>query len=419
MLSHLQLLATQIPFVLWSAVAFYACLLVILAIPALRTRFPRVFHYPPPSSHSHLPGFDGLRGLAVLAVLCLHTWQWLRPFNNRIFDFFLFMSPGLRQDPSAKMGAKSVAVFIVLSGFLVYRSLKNRCGTADDIGRYFKRRFFRIYPLYFATVIALALTGSIYPDPSRLQGFLSEALMLRTLNYHAFANPPAWSLYVEVLFYLLLPIWIILTRNVALPAAVTAFTLLVLTGNEVVLPANRELALIKYFFVGIIACEISLRPWFSRWSRMAGASLLCLGLVLLYLDLSRIDPVAWGVSRSFGLVGIDFPVVRPDDLTACLGIGFGLAMLGILRFPPVSRILDLFPFRFLGLISYSIFLWHGFIILANTPIRFDGLGGHIGQMTLASDNGMGTFFGVYVPAVLLYSALSYALIERPFRNLGS
>ena len=67
---------------------------------------------------------------------------------------------------------------------------------------------------------------------------------------------------------------------------------------------------------------------------------------------------------------------------------------------------------------YSIFLWHGFIILADTPIRFDGLGGIAGRMTIHSDNGMGTFIGVYAPAVLLYSAVSYAVIERPFRRVG-
>ena len=89
-----------------------------------------------------------------------------------------------------------------------------------------------------------------------------------------------------------------------------------------------------------------------------------------------------------------------------------------MKAPQIARVFNLYPLRFLGVISYSLYLWHSFIIIVNTPIRFNGFGGIQGTMNLPRANGLGTFLLIYVPATVLYSAVSYALIERPARKLG-
>ena len=196
---------------------------------------------------------------------------------------------GLRHSPDSKMGGKSVAVFIALSGLLVYRSVRDKCSSANDIAKYLKRRFFRIYPLYLVTVVVLFLLNYILPEPSHLQGFFSEVLMLRIFNHRSFTNPPAWSLYVEVLFYLLLPIWVIVTRKYGPWASIVAFFLLAFTGNEAIQPTNRELALIKFFFAGIATLEISETHWFKNLKSASRNLIFIVGLGIGFLDLSKID----------------------------------------------------------------------------------------------------------------------------------
>jgi peptidoglycan/LPS O-acetylase OafA/YrhL len=103
-------------------------------------------------------------------------------------------------------GEKAVCVFAALNGFLIYRSLREKELNRGTLVRYFTARFWRIYPLYMATVIAFALSGSMRRDPTLLHGLLSEFLMLQVFGFPYEANLPSWSLYVEVAFYLTLPL---------------------------------------------------------------------------------------------------------------------------------------------------------------------------------------------------------------------
>jgi peptidoglycan/LPS O-acetylase OafA/YrhL len=372
-------LLLNIPLVFFSAIAFYLTAGLLL-FPVIRKYLGKVFDSPTPTDNMSLAAIDVFRGMAALWVACFHTWQWLSPNNDEMGKLAII-----------KLGNKGVPIFVVMSGFLIYRSLRERYTSADLIA-YSKRRFLRIYPLYFATICALFFLGYLDFDSRAL----AEVLMLRAFGYPVFVTPPAWSLYVEVVFYMILPVWMFIFRG-SLVAAIVAF------GLSCLVIEPREFALIKYFFLGIAAAEVYRRGLIQRSCMLLMIMITGFGLFIadLYFR-SRFDVIG-------SLIGLG----RPNDYSITLGIAFCLILIASIQLQFVAK-LCVYPLRFLGVISYSIFLWHGFIISANTQLRFNSLGGLSGSAQLNFHGDVTTLFFVYIPSFVFLGALSYAFIERPF-----
>jgi len=101
---------------------------------------------PLPASQQHLPGLDGLRGLAILAVMCHHFMQPNYPEGIPggaagivIKSFYRFFD----------VGWWGVDLFFVLSGFLITGILLEAKGSAHYFGNFYARRALRIFPLYY------------------------------------------------------------------------------------------------------------------------------------------------------------------------------------------------------------------------------------------------------------------------------
>ncbi len=135
---------------------------------------------------------EALRGIAAILVVWHHVIEhqyWLDPhyIPTGIFTF----------NPS---GHLSVLVFFVLSGYVIGRvhllPLERK-----DILPYLKKRFVRIYPIYFiSTVIGLLVARSSYPATTIVSNLtMTQNFLAPTI----FENNPAWSLNFEILFYLL------------------------------------------------------------------------------------------------------------------------------------------------------------------------------------------------------------------------
>jgi peptidoglycan/LPS O-acetylase OafA/YrhL len=391
------LISYSIPLVFCSAMFFYVFLLIVVGNKSFRMKLYHIYELPIPSTKSHIASFDFFRGLAALWIASFHTWQWLRPFNDSIYSIF----------PIIGKGNKAVPLFVELSGLLVYRSLRGKCSSADEVLRYAKRRFLRIYPLFFCTIIVSLLLGYFPSDPTKIQRFLAEVFMLRTFNYHSFVSPVTWSLYVEVLFYICLPVFVIIVRKNVITISLLIFLVLSLIDSG----QTRELSIIKYFFVGIAVAEIlALSNNLEGLCQVRAFILFALGLILLFLDFWNKDVLG----LLFKFVNIDLKL--DSTYSFSVGISFALLLLSCIKFVPLVKIATSFPMRFLGVISYSLFMWHGFIVIANTGIFFDGMGSPKGHAVIA-DGGVGLFIGLYLPSFLLISALSYACIERPFLKL--
>ena len=380
------------------------------------TRAPDVVA--PPPGHPRFPLLDSLRAIAALAVLASHVG---------------FVSGASQKSSWGSLVANGIAgvtVFFVLSGFLLYRPfLAAELDGARPIKLrdYARRRLLRILPAYWLalTVIGawLHLHGVYTPD------FWRYYLLLQVYSTHTVAGGivPAWTLCVELSFYLLLPLYAVgvawLLRRapsrsarlklelgvLALLAAISvALKYLTLTGRfpdlYSTLPPN-----FAWFAVGMALAIVSVGPVGQSLGRAisgrAGLCWLAAGVTYVVLAIAlHTDPhkplfysnAQWMTQYVLSAL-VAFALVSP-------------AVFGGERGGWPRRLLAWRWLAYLGLISYGIYLWQS------------GWVEQIGRWTPGWDIPGPQFLVVLVPTVVLTAAcaaISYHVLERPlmrFKN---
>src|ERR1051325_8208180 len=159
------------------------------------------------TSDSRIAVLDGVRGIASLMVLVYHFGPHItREVNSRFW--FLHHVPDL--------WFKGVDLFFVLSGFLISGILVNARPSPRYFQTFYTRRFFRIFPLYYAVLLCYGVTLLLHVDPRwRLFEkpipfwtyvfYLQNFAMAGTDGFGAIWMAGSWSLAVEEQFYLTLP----------------------------------------------------------------------------------------------------------------------------------------------------------------------------------------------------------------------
>ena len=297
-------LAALYPIAAASSLVFYA-LMIAAFVPGLREKVVPAFAHPISPKQTHLGSMDALRGFAAAYVAFAHCWHWTYPV-------FMKSQHAL---PALAYGAKAVPMFALLSGFLIYRSVRN-INDGEGVRYYIARRIFRIYPLYLLSVLLCLAFGQIVSDikgVGPLAYFVSEVMMFRSMGFLQFANPVTWSLYVEVIFYIFLPVYVMFIGvKRVLPVSIALLVLLAIADQV----PGREFQLWKYFMFGIVASELSLRfPDILRsW---VGNAILALGAFLLVVDLGG-PKYDWPVH-----IGL----VRENLSAYTIGLGLSFAMI--------------------------------------------------------------------------------------------
>lgn len=336
-------------------------------------------------AQSRLPGLDGLRAVGVLAVAVGHA-RFTR---------------GLPEDfgPTA---------FFVLSGFLITRLLvraHNKSG-AVSIRRFYLGRMLRIFPAYYVFVVL-----SYFLDARAGQrwshAFLGSALTY-TINYfNAFNHHPttslahAWSLAVEEQFYLLWPLVFVILAARGRRALITGVSLAALAAV-----GWRSWLILS----GHVDASYVYNAFETRSDNLAIGCLLA-----LVLEYDRVLAVAqWcGKRASFSLVTLALlltsRVILPDPYHYSIGLTIDSLLVAIL----IVQVLQLYQtrlwswlewpvMRYLGAISYPMYLYHGWG--ASIGRRFPG-----GSPPLE--------FAAGVLATIVLASGSYYFIERPFLKL--
>src|SRR3954447_2914815 len=110
----------------------------------------------PPPHHPKFPLSDGMRGIAAVSVLVVHTWLFTNGFGG--------LQPNLPNRFVVRLDAM-VAIFFMLSAFLLYRPMIPRRGggpAAPRVGDYLRRRLLRIYPAFWVVLTALAIFPGLF-----------------------------------------------------------------------------------------------------------------------------------------------------------------------------------------------------------------------------------------------------------------
>jgi peptidoglycan/LPS O-acetylase OafA/YrhL len=369
------------------------------------------------SSPSRLPALDAVRAIGAVAVLAYHV-----AFNTGV------SLNGTWNGLLARLDV-GVAVFFVLSGFLLFRPFAYAKATAEErpgVGRYLWRRALRILPAYWVTVAACLLLLPQNADARAtdwvrtvtLTQIYSPALLRHGLTQ-------TWSLATEVAFYLVLPLAAVLALGRRWRPARTAIAITV--GGLVI--SGGWVAAMVLGWIGTALHPMWLPSygiWFGVGMAMATVHVALVtggaprGFRLLH-DLAAAPLACWGLA--LGLLAVaSTPLAGPRTLVELTPAEFGtkVAMYAVIAglillpvaFGPENWLKSALSgglARWFGAISYGIFLWHPFVI----DVMFLGLGWPV----FTGDYVLGLFITFSGATVL--AACSYYAVERPIQRLGA
>lgn len=353
------------------------------------TRQVAITHDTPGAPAPHLtyrPGIDGLRAIAVLSVVLYH-----------------FGVPGLRG------GFVGVDVFFVISGFLIGGLLwKERQSTGRvALGAFWMRRVRRLAPAYFAMAIVTSAAAWLVLLPFELRGYgesliaattwLSNVQFWRESGYFDAGSDSkpllhTWSLSVEEQFYVVLPLLVAalgaLQRGLA--RVLAALWVLSLVACVALTPTEP---VATFFLFPFRAWEMLTGVLLAIWMREAPPTTpravpTWVPLVGLAIVLTSIAVV---VPRGFPGWQAMLPVAGTAMILAGQDSG-GLAV----------RLLSLRAPVAVGLVSYSLYLWHWPVLVLSTYWRESYAGWWEAALWLA--------------LAIVLTVVGWALVERPLRH---
>ena len=339
----------------------------------------------PSSAAEFRPDIEGLRGIAILLVLLFHA--------------------GLPWTPGGFVG---VDVFFVISGFLITGKLwrESQQPGGLNITRFYAWRIRRLLPAALVAVALISLVGLLLAAPldrSELAAdgaasalSLANMRFIGSVDYFAATTSPSpflhfWSLSVEEQFYLVWPALIVL-----------------LTWR-----GGSSRRLIVALLIGVVA-SFALSIWLTDtsparafyllptrvWQLGVGGLLALVGV----MGTSRgAGALAWAGLAAVAVAGVALTAEMPyPGLAALLPTAGAVALLygGAAPSGPV-RLLAAAPLRFLGKISYSLYLWHWPLLVLPLMFLERAL---TGVEVVAS-----------VAAAIGVSWLSWRFVEQPFR----
>ena len=350
----------------------------------LQATLRRVFGNRRSSAGESFLAVDGLRGLAVLLVLLGHIYRG----GVAVFPKLTMLAAG----------ASGVELFFVLSSFLLSSPLiaasPSALRSAGTWGTYAARRLLRIYPLY----VVVLLVGTSDPAWSLALFGPREVSIVDHLTWQQGAKI-MWAIPVEMKFYVLLPVLAValawaLRRSAALAlllvAAMLATSAMLVPPRAPGPPPILLAPQLPYFVSGLAAAVVH-RLWRPTTT---GARVL--------LDFAGWSALAlWASANVFALAPAwaapsQEPVWRGLTL-ALITLAAVDARLGL------SAVFRLAPLRFLGVISFSVYLLH-------MPI--------VESLRKVADWSDVTKTVAIVSAVCVLSTVSYLLIELPFIEVG-
>ena len=313
---------------------------------------------------SYLPELDGLRGLAILAVVLYHC-------NPRLAGTWIY--------GASLWGWAGVILFFLLSGFLITSILLATRDKPHYFHNFHARRALRIWPVYMLVLATVYLNSDWFIGPPVWQAIKTApwlAYIFCVQNLFRLTLPPAlgpsWALAIEEQYYFL---WAPLVRFLRRPWMLAVLLGAVLVASPLIRHANLSwitpthtlihldgIALGSLLAIGIYTLRLSRRAW------------LLIGLSAFALGIAAAATVAGGTAY----------------LDSALALGFGGAALALIASSgarnPINAALRRGPLAFYGRISYGLYMTHimVFIFFGSFDLRMDryGLLGNLAVVVL-------------------------------------
>jgi peptidoglycan/LPS O-acetylase OafA/YrhL len=314
------------------------------------------------------PALDGLRGIAVILVIALHTFKRAAEFTaHPVLHFIADLT---------SVGWVGVDIFFVLSGFLITSILLRTKTGAGYFKNFYVRRILRIFPLYYiGLAVLLALMPVLDPDYAPwIKSDLPYLLLYQQnwLSIYGFAGhgltvflSVTWSLAIEEQFYLLWPAVVYFSSEknlLRISVGIMLFSLLSRVGLLLLWGDVNRAG--NFFFFGtftrfeelvvggVLALLLTWPAWKERIRRYAGA-LFWTSLAVFFLLCSRSFPSTPHPAYE------NVPLIVGSYTSAAL---FSAGLIGVLVTIPerswVSRLFGNAVLTQWGKYSYSAYLFH-------------------------------------------------------------
>ncbi|HEU4977715.1 MAG TPA: acyltransferase [Solirubrobacteraceae bacterium] len=363
----------------------------------------------PPPGNPRFPLLDSMRAIAALSILVTHA-SGVSTFNvaNALGAYTARLNFG-------------VTIFFLLSGFLLYRPFvaarrDNRPPIA--IRAFFRRRVLRILPAYWVALSILALWPGLLGFADHWWRFYSFT-QIYWANSTVQGDGPAWTLAIEVSFYLSLPL---IARGIAAlrpsvrgELALIGFGAVCALALRTVLQADGGFNVLQntlpcyfdWFAYGMILAVLSV-AWHGREAQSRALRLIVrrpwlpwLGAAVVFWFMAT----QMSLSRGFFVVYTNWNYFGEHACYAlCAFLLLLPAVFGDWAGGWPRRILAARPLPWLGLVSYGIFLWHAPIMLWLDDRGAQGWLPGSGFLSLML---------VTAAIVIPIAAASYYVVERP------
>ncbi|AGB18379.1 acyltransferase family protein [Thermoanaerobacterium thermosaccharolyticum] len=352
------------------------------------------------SNVRYMAGLDGLRAIAVLAVIGYHL-------------NLSFMQGGFL----------GVSIFFVLSGYLITNIISSeweRSGKVD-LKNFWLRRMRRLFPALFIMVVLVVCYVTLF-DPGRLTSIKGDAitsilyinnwwLIFHKVSYFAKFGPPStfgnlWSLAVEGQFYLIWPLVLIISFKYLKKKRYIVFLTLLLA-------IASALAMGMLYEPGMDPSRV----YYGTDTRVFGLLLgSALALILpsdkLSSNMSRNKRLILDVIGFLSLLSIFIMFIYVNQYDTFVYRG-GMFLLSVIAAVTIAvsahsssflgKALGCFPLRWLGARSYGVYLWYfPVLILTTPPVNTEGI------------NPIRAVLQIFL--IILISALSWRYVEDPIRH---
>lgn len=387
----------------------------------------------------YFKGLDSLRFFAALAVFFTHVElikkftgfgsHWIDP-EERITKFTVFQSVMSKEiDPLSPLIAYSSALgvvfFFVLSGFLItYLLLKEKeSNKTIKIGKFYLRRAFRIWPLYYLIFILgffvlpnlelFAVPGQdVFFNQNFWGNLMLYAFFMPNLAFSIYTTAvpnigQSWSIGVEEQFYLLWPLLIRKSKNVLKSVLWIAGSIIALKG----------ILLLSFPFIKLEALVVIKK--FLAMSKLECMALGGLGAYVLFNKKEEVLRIIYKpVSQIMAVVFIPIliyfiPTAFEDVLHLLFSVSFLVIILNVAGNEKVLLRFENPILQYLGRISYGFYMFHVMCIVFTI---------HILDKYIGLDNDITTpqhilLYGISFLLTVAVSSLSYHIFEKAFIRL--
>jgi peptidoglycan/LPS O-acetylase OafA/YrhL len=333
----------------------------------------------------HRPDIDGLRAIAVLAVVFYHAELW--PFSG---------------------GYVGVDVFFVISGYLITGIITREVNRGSfSLASFYERRIRRLFPALFAMLAfcvvaahALFLTTEYREfGKSVISALLfSSNVFFWNLGLEYFETPAevqpllhTWSLATEEQFYLLFPVFLFVLSRIRIPW-IWGVAAALIVSFSVGVWGVRNYPEAAYYLLPSRAWELMIGAALALYSgdpprSVVGRSVICaMGLGLI----------------GYAVIGFTDATTFPGYMAAVPCVGTALVIYTGTSGSAANRLLSWRPLVIVGLASYSLYLWHW-------PILVFGKYALLGSITP-------WHVAALLALSLAVSLVSWRYIEEPFRR---